>query len=166
MKTVKGNLISMAFDGEFDIVIHGANCMKRMASGIAREISERCPAAVEADNKTRPGDRDKLGGYTQAMIYRDKSGPAWFHIVNAYTQFNYGTDTRKVSYGAVRAVFHKLGNDISESSGRPLGDTRFRIAYPKIGCGLAGGDWDIIYPIICEELHGLDHTYIEFDGSK
>ncbi len=37
-----------------------------------------------------------------------------------------------------------------------------KIAYPKIGAGLAGGDWDIIYPIICEELAGEHHTYVKY----
>jgi len=39
-----------------------------------------------------------------------------------------------------------------------------RIAYPKIGAGLAGGDWDIIRGIIDEELAGEDHTYVEFSA--
>lgn len=37
-----------------------------------------------------------------------------------------------------------------------------RIGYPRIGAGLAGGDWSIIGAIIDEELHGLDHTLVEF----
>ena len=37
-----------------------------------------------------------------------------------------------------------------------------RIAYPKIGAGLAGGDWSIISAIIREELAGENHTYVEF----
>ena len=40
--------------------------------------------------------------------------------------------------------------------------TAFSLGYPKIGAGLAGGDWDIIYPIICEELAGEHHTYVEY----
>jgi O-acetyl-ADP-ribose deacetylase (regulator of RNase III) len=41
-----------------------------------------------------------------------------------------------------------------------------RIGYPKIGAGLAGGDWDIIYPIICEELAGEHHTLWSIEGLK
>ena len=34
------------------------------------------------------------------------------------------------------------------------------IAYPKIGAGLAGGDWNTISAIIDEELEGEDHTLV------
>jgi len=39
-----------------------------------------------------------------------------------------------------------------------------RIGYPKIGAGLAGGDWEIIAAIIIieEELAGEDHTLVEY----
>lgn len=39
-----------------------------------------------------------------------------------------------------------------------------RIGYPKIGAGLAGGDWTVIRAIIEEELAGLDHMLVEFSG--
>ena len=39
-----------------------------------------------------------------------------------------------------------------------------RIGYPKIGPGLAGGDWEIIRLLIEEELAGEDHTYVEFSA--
>ena len=39
-----------------------------------------------------------------------------------------------------------------------------RIGYPRIGAGLAGGDWSEIAGIIGEELEGQDHTLVEFDG--
>jgi len=35
-----------------------------------------------------------------------------------------------------------------------------RIGYPKIGAGLAGGDWERISRIIDEELAGEDHTLV------
>ena len=35
-----------------------------------------------------------------------------------------------------------------------------RIGYPRIGAGMAGGDWEIISSIIAEELEGLDHTLV------
>jgi hypothetical protein len=37
----------------------------------------------------------------------------------------------------------------------------YRIAYPLIGAGLAGGNWSIISAIIDEERAGLDHTLAE-----
>jgi O-acetyl-ADP-ribose deacetylase (regulator of RNase III) len=36
------------------------------------------------------------------------------------------------------------------------------IGYPRIGAGLAGGDWTVISAIIEEELLGESHTLVEF----
>jgi hypothetical protein len=33
---------------------------------------------------------------------------------------------------------------------------------PKLGAGLAKGDWELISQIITEELAGEDHTFVEF----
>lgn len=39
-----------------------------------------------------------------------------------------------------------------------------RIGYPKIGAGLAGGDWKTISGILDEAFQGLDHTLVLFAG--
>lgn len=75
-------------------------------------------------------------------------------VVNAYTQQFYGTHRRQVEYGALRSCFKELA--VRVQGWNP----KLRIAYPKIGAGLGGGDWDIIAPIIDEELAGLDHTLV------
>ena len=41
-----------------------------------------------------------------------------------------------------------------------------RIGYPKIGAGLAGGDWEILSKIIDEELAGENHMLVEFAGQS
>ena len=37
-----------------------------------------------------------------------------------------------------------------------------RIGYPRIGAGLAKGDWPTIAAIVDEELAGEDHTLVEY----
>ena len=159
MKTVKGNLIDMAFAGDFDIIIQGCNCQCRMKSGIAKEIAERIPEAVEADNRTVTGDPSKLGNFSVAYVDHAGGCPTFF-VVNAYTQVYWGTDSVKVDYPAVMKVFKELARNIWAL---PNGDS-VKIGYPKIGCGLAGGSWKMISKIVDEELSGLDHTYVEFEG--
>ncbi len=58
----------------------------------------------------------------------------------------------KANYEAIRSVFKKLKSNYSGK----------RIGYPKIGAGLAGGDWEKISKIIDEELFNEDHTLVEF----
>jgi len=40
MKDVYGDLITMALDGEFDIIIQGCNCFNVFGHGLAKDIKE------------------------------------------------------------------------------------------------------------------------------
>lgn len=147
MKAVKGNIFDLAEQGEFDVVVHGCNCFCTMGKGVAKEVKTRYPWVYEADLKTHKGDSDKLGTFSEAGVI-SKTGE--FIIVNAYTQFHYWGAAVRVDYNALRSCFNKIKTIYSGN----------RIAYPKIGAGLAGGDWSIISAIIDEELEGEDHTLV------
>ena len=41
MRTVTGDLITLALEGEFDVIIHGCNCYNTMGAGIARAVRDR-----------------------------------------------------------------------------------------------------------------------------
>jgi O-acetyl-ADP-ribose deacetylase (regulator of RNase III) len=151
MNVIRGDLLRLALDGRFDVIAHGCNCMCQMGKGIAKSIRQEFPEAYAADRQTTPGDRAKLGTITTAQIER---GDAKIVVVNAYTQFDYRPPGPNVDYDAIRAAMRQVKRHFA---GR-------RIGYPKIGAGLAGGDWQRIAPIIDEELADEDHTLVEFDG--
>ncbi|MCB1673305.1 MAG: phosphatase, partial [Pseudomonadales bacterium] len=69
-------------------------------------------------------------------------------------QFDWAGEGVKADYQAIRQVMKAIKQQFSGK----------RIGYPKIGAGLAGGDWQIIYPIICQELEGEHHTLVEYIG--
>lgn len=148
MKFIKGDLLAFAEAGEFEVIIHGCNCLCNMGSGIARTIRDKYPAVFEADLATKKGDKEKLGQYTFAEV----GNSSRFVVVNAYTQYAYSRDKVDVDYEAIRQVFRRIKQDFS---GRKIG-------YPLIGAGLAGGDWNIIEAIIIEELMGEHHTLVKF----
>ncbi|MEM8859591.1 MAG: macro domain-containing protein [Chloroflexota bacterium] len=150
MKIVKGDLIKLALNGDFDVIIHGCNCFCSMRAGIAKAIKSEFTEAYKADLATEKGDKNKLGTYTSATVERDGHE---ITIVNAYTQFNYRGRGRKADYEAMKSVFEAVKRDFAGK----------RIGYPLIGAGLAGGDWEVISKIIEEALTGEDHTLIEFD---
>lgn len=139
-------------DGKADVLVHGANCQNTMGAGIALSIRREFPEAYAADCATPRGDRAKLGTFSYAEVVR---GTARFIVVNAYTQFNYGGPGVRVDYDAVARAMAAIKQQFA---GR-------RIAYPKIGAGLAGGDWPRLAAIIEAALEGEDHTLIEFDGT-
>jgi O-acetyl-ADP-ribose deacetylase (regulator of RNase III) len=151
MKVIKGDLIKLALEGQFDVIVHGCNCFCTMDSEIAKQIRETFPEAYRADLTTVKGDWNKLGTCT----YSESSG---VFVLNAYTQYYYGKTERHTEYLAVSTCFRKI--KIYMKNG---GIYNYRIGYPKIGAGLGGGDWKIIRKIIDEELDGMDHTLVEYE---
>jgi len=149
MRIITGNLLKLAKEGHFDVIVHGCNCFCTMGAGIAKQIKEQFPRAYTADLATRRGDILKLGSFTRAES--DSDSP--FTIVNAYTQYNYGVDSQKADYEAITLVMRKINHIFSGQ----------RIGLPKIGAGLAGGDWNIIQKIIETELKDCDITIVEYD---
>jgi O-acetyl-ADP-ribose deacetylase (regulator of RNase III) len=139
MKTVKGDLIKLAIQGEFDVIVHGCNCFCTMGAGIALTIKQHFPTTYKADLATTKGDKSKLGtiSFTEIEL-ADKT----LTVINGYTQYHWKGKDRKADYEAIRAVFKVIKTQFSG----------LRIGYPAIGAGLAGGDWKLISSIIEEEL--------------
>ena len=149
MKSIAGDLLDLAVQGRFEVIVHGANCQCVMGAGIAKSIRALFPEAYEADLATKKGDRAKLGSISVAEVARP---PIRVAVVNAYTQFHYRGAGTRVDYDAVRTAM-KLVKE--RFQGR-------RIGYPKIGAGLGRGDWARLSKIIDEELADEDHTLVEF----
>lgn len=150
LKHTKGNLLDLAEAGEFDIVVQGCNCFNTMGGGIAREIRERYPQAADVDSMTVCGDYTKLGNWTECDAGR-------FTILNCYTQYNMSQGTDVFEYTAFQLILEKL---TFVYPGK-------RIGLPYIGMGLAGGDKDVIIPMIewfAERvaLEGGTTTLVEF----
>lgn len=145
LKHATGNLIDMAEQGQFDVIVHGCNCLNTMGSGIALEIRTRYPGAYEADTLATEQWKNpiaKLGNFsTYATVGKGKP----FVIVNAYTQVNFaprGVD--HFEYESFSLILRKL---------RALGPVRFGLPY--IGMGLAGGNEPKIIAMIEKFAHDV-----------
>ena len=163
LQLAKGNLIDMAEQGLFDIIVHGCNCQNTMGSGIAAEIRERYPDAYKADYEYMM-DEDwrrcppvfKLGSYSEARVYG--GGRTQFLIVNAYTQVGYlprGVD--HFEYNSFSLILRKLAAIYPDK----------RFGFPYIGMGLAGGDKDRIIAMLEDfaekvSIKGGSVTLVEF----
>jgi O-acetyl-ADP-ribose deacetylase (regulator of RNase III) len=136
LKHAKGNLIDMAEQGLFDIIVHGCNCQNTMGSGIAKEIRARYPLAYTADTNfmRQMPSVCKLGMWSNHNTDGHGSvfyGVSPFVIVNAYTQVNYlPRCIDHFEYDSFALILRKLA---AVYPGK-------RFGFPYIGMGLAGGD--------------------------
>ena len=149
MITVKGDLVTLALDGQFNVIVHGCNCFCAMGAGIARQIRETFPQAYAADLKTVSGDKNKLGNFSSALV---QSNGQQLTVINGYTQYQYAGTGILADYGAIETLFNRIKKDFPKK----------RIGYPKIGAGLARGDWKKISQIIDRALTGETHTLVEY----
>lgn len=156
MKTIHGDLLQLALDGAFDVIVHGQNCHNDWGMGIVTSIRDVFPEAYVADQVTMKSDPAKLGTISFAIVERTSANKITrsITIVNGYTQYDYKSASKGAvlaDYGAIRNVFAAVKEQFSGK----------RIGYKKIGAGLARGDWTIISEVIEEELQGEDHTLVE-----
>lgn len=171
----EGNLINLAKEGEFDVIAHGCNCLCTMGAGLAPQMHKAFGCGkFPLENFTKKGDYNKLGQIDYKAIQIKGEDVDWkvgfwnkvittkaLYVVNAYTQFNYGRnhkdgDQAPLDYEAIRLCFRKM-NSVFKG---------MRIGLPKIGCDLAGGDWEIVKSYIKEEFRDCEVTVVFYDKTK
>jgi O-acetyl-ADP-ribose deacetylase (regulator of RNase III) len=127
LKHMKGDLLQLAREGHFNVIVQGCNCFCTMGSGIAKQIKEEYPEAYAADCETVKGDKSKLGSFTVAHVEQ-------FDIINAYTQYDYNR------YGQPKADHFEYDNFALILLKLAEKYKGCNFGFPCIGMGLAGGD--------------------------
>jgi O-acetyl-ADP-ribose deacetylase (regulator of RNase III) len=145
VKLIKGNL----FESDADIIAHGVNCVGGFRSGIAGQIAKLYPEVKEQYLKQHEIDGWKLG---DVQFVPTMDGTI---IANCATQKEYyPRDKVHADYYAIRSCMEQV------KFFAQLGNQKNSIAIPKIGCGLAGGDWKIVSRILEEVFTDHDvHVY-------
>jgi O-acetyl-ADP-ribose deacetylase (regulator of RNase III) len=136
MKTIKGDLIKLAEQGKFDIIIQGCNCFHKMRSGLAKQLADRYPIVKETDRQSKFGDIEKLGKWTEVIVNDT------FTVVNAYTQYRWSSSSDVFEYEAFQQFLKVFAESVLYCP------SRINIGFPQIGAGLAGGDWSRISKMI------------------
>lgn len=121
------------------IILHQCNNRGVMESGLAKQIRNKYPEAYELyrENCSLRNFRAPLG----EIYYKKVNNNLW--IANAIAQDGYGRDKVYTDYDALRTVLHRAYNRAL------LAKCNLYIPY-KIGCGLAGDNWDTVLRIIEE----------------
>lgn len=134
------------------LVLHGCNCFNTMNSGIAAYLRRIFPVIYDIDCLTKKGDKDKLGTYSRVQVTHQ------FNILNCYTQYKYGRDKRYADYDAIDRCLDTISHNFAEGV--------WDIRMPKIGCGLARGDWNVVEQLINENLGSHNVTVFYLEGDK
>lgn len=154
-KEINGDLIELALVGEFDVIAHGCNCFCAMNSGIALRMKQVFNCDVfPLEHIDQKGKINKLGQIDwMVKPINNLSNPRPLFIVNAYTQFRWDRFLKPFDYEAFLLCMRKINHTFQ---GKHIG-------LPKIGAGLAGGDWEIIKQIIIKELKDCDVTVVIYN---
>lgn len=141
---VEGNLIDFIKEERIDVAIQGNNCFCNQGSGISVPIklnfgTDKFPLEAHAYR----GDINKLGGIDFGV---SKIHPTKTILVNCYTQFRTATISNPLplNYHAVALCLEKINYIFPNST----------IGIPYlIGCGLAGGNEEIVLELIDKHLY-------------
>ena len=152
IREVNGNLITMAQNGKFDVIIHGCNCYSTMGAGFALQIKNTFPSAYKVD-KALPNGISKLGKFS--CSYETALNGLQFLIINAYTQLNYGSPGTDFDINAYIKVMKALTEFLN---------TDLLIGIPKIGCGLGKGNWNEVLAISDPIFENHNVTVVNYDG--
>lgn len=141
IKIVDGDLLQ----ANVPLIAHQTNCLGVMGAGIAKAIKNKWP-----DVYTQYKDFCKGFNYSRvllgiAQLCKTNDNPIKY-VVNLFGEYSYTEsvapyETRYTDYYALEQALLALKNDCMDSGIKEIG-----IPY-KLGCGLAGGDWDnVVYP--------------------
>jgi O-acetyl-ADP-ribose deacetylase (regulator of RNase III) len=149
MLIITGNVVKLAMQGRFDVLVHGCNCFGTMGAGVARQIATLWPEALEVDRRATTHDRSMLGSYSKVLTKDENDNP--LVIINAYTQFGISRGEDVFEYDAFAMVLDRLAVDFPDMV----------IGMPAIGCGLAGGNKKRVLSIIENSLANSQVVFVE-----
>ena len=169
---IEGDLIQLAREGMFDVITHGCNCLSNMGAGIAPQMAKAFGADEFEMEKWGP-TIEKLGCIDWQTVvlgknsiwslkdYKNNVDDKELTVVNSYTQFRYGKSSedevsKPLDYEALTLCLRKINTLFG---GKHVG-------LPKIGAGLAGGDWNRIQKIIQTELKDMKISVVIYKPKK
>lgn len=149
---IRGDLL----DSDDFYIVHCVNAQGAFGSGVAGAIAKKWPAVrqdyidfidtAQCQTDDRKEYYDFIGGNIIFSVTPDDA----HNVVHLVGQKHFGSDGRKyVYYDWIYRGFSALKPFIGASTS---------ISIPFLGCGLAGGSWNIIKAIIEEVFKDVDIT--------
>jgi len=139
---LKGDATSPQASGS-KIIVHICNDLGGWGKGFVLAISRRWPdpeSAYRAWHRDRAKNDFALGAVQFVQVKPD----IWVANTIAQRGMKTGSNGPPIRYEAVAACLAKVASKAEE--------LRASVHMPRIGCGLAGGKWERIEPLILNEL--------------
>lgn len=145
----KGDLL----EAPEDIIAHGCNAVGGFGSGVAGQIAKKYPEAKYSYKNEHEYGSLQLG-YIDVVTIRENL-KVQKRIINCVTQQEYlPRGICHANYDAINECMLKV-----KRYAKAMGN--LSIAIPKIGCGLAGGDWQIVEKILEVVFYDYNITVYE-----
>jgi O-acetyl-ADP-ribose deacetylase (regulator of RNase III) len=156
MKIIEGSITDKKLLGQngIDTIAHGCNIHSTMGAGVALSIKHTFPVAYQADIDFPIEESKRLGKYSVGVhkVWGDYNIEP-IKIVNLYQQTLGGKTPLQID---------KLEMALTSFVSQNVFN---KIALPwQIGCGLAGGDFSVVKPMIEKILEPYDAVWIKFNG--
>lgn len=148
MKFVQGDILTPNKEERQVMVCHQVNCKGVMGAGLAKQVKKTHPFIYFAYKEKCREIKAGAGGLGDVQ-FRTASARFGYVVANIFGQDDYGRGKLYTDYNALRKALEEIAESFPSYT--------IRIPY-FMGCGLAGGDWNIVSQIIEETLvtKGID----------
>ncbi|WP_165247259.1 macro domain-containing protein [Paludisphaera soli] len=138
------------------LIAHVCNDLGGWGKGFVLAISNRWPGPEEAYRgwHRHRAQNDFALGAVQVVAVEPY---VWVANMVAQRGTKTGSNGPPIRYDALQACLRRLAVEAAA--------LKASVHMPRIGCGLAGGSWERVEPIVAEELvaKGVDVTVYDFD---
>lgn len=139
IQTVKGDIRN----ADRGFIVSGCNAQNKNGSGLARSLAEKWPVVKQDYHDVYYRDQFFQLGSIHPVKVEDN-----LTVINLISQEYYGYDGDVyVSYSAIEVGFTNIVRLIRKLNQLDPSIPKI-IHIPKIGCGLAGGNWDKVKGIL------------------
>ncbi|MFE4175627.1 macro domain-containing protein [Streptomyces sp. NPDC056909] len=145
------------------LITHVCNDVGGWGKGFVLALSRRWPepeAAYRRWHRERAGNDFGLGAVRYVQV-----GP-YLWVANMIGQRGTRTGAKRTGAKGVPVRYDAIDRALASVAERAA-ELDASVHMPRIGCGLAGGEWSVVEPLIAERLltRGIAVTVYDIDGS-
>ena len=129
------------------LIAHVVNDEGRWGAGFSGQVGRRWPDAERSYKSWAAGSLGApIFGLGCTAVYEVERGSVW--VAHLCAQRGVGRDRKRLEESALERCLIQLRLTVSGCLPDAI------LVMPRIGCGLAGGDWSVVEPLVRTALEG------------